>query len=226
MSESLSKRAALARAAARLAGELTSSGSLVQAFLEETLPRTRLARSLTALREAGLIEARGLAGATPEELAAITGVPSGASRHWARRLITLAHWADANSDRIESRQTEQLRDELRGLAGIGAALADRLLREGLGRAAYPMDRGTYRVLVRHGWLEPDAGYDEAREVAESLDDEQATAGRLRAVQGGLGLIARKYCRPKVADCGACPLREWLPIGGPLLYEEGGQAEEA
>ena len=33
-----------------------------------------------------------------------------------------------------------------------------------GRPTYPVDRGTYRILVRHGWIDQTAEYEEASEL--------------------------------------------------------------
>ena len=43
-----------------------------------------------------------------------------------------------------------------GVPGIGLAAADAILLFALKRPSYPVDRATYRVLVRHGWLDPSA----------------------------------------------------------------------
>ncbi len=98
------------------------------------------------------------------------------------------------------------------LKGLGPATVDSILSRGLGRATYPVDRATYRILVRHGWLDPTADYDEARSVAESLaPDDSAMLTRLSAAFERVG---RDFCKPTVAKCERCPLRSLLPEGGP------------
>ena len=82
----------------------------------------------------------------------------------------LAHWLVEHHDgHVEAftdsgRSTDDLRDELAGIRGVGMVGADAILLAALGRPAYPVDRGTYRILVRHGWLDPSATYDDAREL--------------------------------------------------------------
>ena len=46
-------------------------------------------------------------------------------------------------------------EELAGIKGIGPAAADAMVLFALKRPAYPVDRATFRVLVRHGWLDVD-----------------------------------------------------------------------
>ncbi len=124
------------------------------------------------------------------------------------------------------RSTEWLRGELTAIKGIGAAGADAVLLYALKRPAYPVDRATYRVMVRHGWLEPSATYDEARDLVvdcaaslEGVSDERGLAANqsltddLIDVAHGMALIGRHYCRPAVPRCDECPLVSLLPEGG-------------
>ena len=96
-------------------------------------------------------------------------------------------------------------------AGRGRGPAALLL-HGLRRPAYPLDRASYRILVRHGWLDPSADYDEARDVVERLDPD--VPEHLARLSAWLERIGREYCRPTIAKCERCPLRSFLPEGGP------------
>lgn len=123
------------------------------------------------------------------------------------------------------RSTEWLRGELTAMKGIGAAGADAVLLYALKRPAYPVDRATFRVLVRHGWLDPTATYDEARNlvvdcaVSVGVYDERALARNefladdLMDLAHGMEQIGRRYCRPDVPRCDDCPLASLLPEGG-------------
>lgn len=108
--------------------------------------------------------------------------------------------------------TESLREELRAIRGVGAATADRLLRDALDRPAFPVGRADYRILIRHGWIDPSADYDEARSVVE--DASPAEAGALRALGSWFDRLARP-CKVANPQCDRCPLRPFLPEGGPL-----------
>ena len=67
-----------------------------------------------------------------------------------------------------------LREELSMIKGIGPATADAIILLALKRPSYPVDRASFRVLVRHGWIDSTATYDDARDLlvnqAERADD--------------------------------------------------------
>lgn len=127
------------------------------------------------------------------------------------RWLAEGHGGDAAS--LDALSTEALRGELAAINGIGRATADALLLHALHRPVYPLDRATYRVFVRHGWLEPSADYDEARAVVERLlADDPLGLARLSAL---MERVAREFCRAAAPRCERCPLRPWLPDGGPV-----------
>ena len=81
---------------------------------------------------------------------------------------------------------------------------------------YPLDRATYRILIRHGWLDSSADYDEARDVVERpWAGDPVTLARL---SDWLARIGSEFCRVRVAKCDRCPLRGFLPEGGPVEPE--------
>ncbi|RUL89244.1 endonuclease III [Tautonia sociabilis] len=129
-------------------------------------------------------------------------------------LQRLARWVvdRGGFDALDGIGTDTLRDELRSLRGIGPATADRLLLEALGRPSAPVRRSDYRILVRHGWLDESSGYDEARELLCSVSPDDPAA--LSQLSSWLGELAR-FCRVASPQCDRCPLRPFLPPGGPI-----------
>jgi endonuclease III related protein len=113
-----------------------------------------------------------------------------------------------------------LREELAAIKGIGPAAADAIVLFALKRPSYPVDRASFRVLVRHGWLDATTTYDEARdfviERAKSAfgDEEQAAVTALADLSHGMERLGRQFCRAAEARCGGCPLEHLLPEGGP------------
>lgn len=168
--------------------------------------------AVEGLRDAGLIEPAELAQADPSEVAEATGLPAESSALAPLRRV--AGWLAGRGgfDRLDTVTTEGLRDELRSLRGVGPNLAEAILLGGLGRAAYPVDRATYRVLVRHAWIEPEAGVEEVR--AEILDAAERDPGTLVALADAMERVGSKWCKPSVAKCDRCPLAPLLPEGGP------------
>jgi len=173
-------------------------------------------RAFDALRDAGLLRPGALAGADPRELEDVlkqAGVRLVSKA--LRPLQKLARWAagrDFEDRDAPGLATESLRDEWRAINGVGPVLADTLLLFAMGRPVYPVDRATYRILARHGWLDPSSDYEEARSVAESIaPDDPKTLARLSPALVRLG---HDFCKLAVARCDRCPLRPFLPEGGP------------
>ncbi|HEV3120681.1 MAG TPA: endonuclease III [Isosphaeraceae bacterium] len=191
---------------------------LLAAALERTLAPVRVDRVLQGLRDADFLDPEALAGAASLELAeAVEQAKASLPKPAVHLLHRLARWLieqhEGSVENLASVSTERLSDELAALGGIGQATADAILLFGLGRAVYPVDRASFRILVRHGWLEPFADYQEARSTLESLGQDDAHA--LERVSGWFERIGREFCGARRAKCERCPLQMYLPEGGPL-----------
>ncbi|AGA29015.1 endonuclease III domain-containing protein [Singulisphaera acidiphila] len=201
-------------------GLADSFAAAVAVILGQSIDAKKVAKSLRALAEAGLLEPQALAEADPAEivdtLKAFGISPPARVLGPVRRM---AAWVLARQEqspdplRDESISTSELREELRGLAGIGPATADEILLLAGHRGVYPVDRATYRILVRHGWLDPTAEYDEARSVMERPGHEDSET--LNRLSGWFAQVGREFCKPSVAKCERCPLQPFLPEGGAL-----------
>lgn len=197
--------------------DLTPTGDPIRAFLERSIESRKVQALLDAWRDAGVLEPAVLAATDASvlvNLARDAGVtPSPKVLGPLRRL---ADWLARRGDAIEEASTETLRDELLALNGIGSATADAVLRDGLGRAVFPVDRASYRIFVRHEWVDPWAEYDDARLALQRLAPDDAL--NLARLSAWFERVGRDYCRPSVAKCDGCPLRLFLPAGGPLLSD--------
>jgi endonuclease III related protein len=170
-----------------------------------------------ALRDSGLVDPGSLAGVDPLEIDDIfqqnrVRLASKALRP----LQRVARWAmerNLDADAIARLSTESIRDDWRGLNGVGPATADALLLFGLARPTIPVDRASYRILIRHDWLDPSSEYDEARSTLESIAPDDP--GRLAQLSLALEKLGRDHCKPTAAKCDGCPLRPLLPEGGPV-----------
>ncbi len=177
-------------------------------------------------REEGLLDPRALAESNAEELAEVLraarlSVPATATRplqSLARWLVDRHHGIADELVGEEGVSTAQLRDELTALKGIGNTNADAILLFALRRSVYPLDRPTYRILARHGWIDPDAQYDDARDVVERLAPDDPDL--LVALSTWFESVGQKFCRVQVPKCEKCPLRPFLPEGGPIDPSEG------
>jgi len=192
--------------------------AIVAALLARSVDPRKAAAGSEALRAAGLLTPDALAGADPRQVADV--LKAGGSPLVPRALgpiLRVARWLaerhGGSAEALADGSTAQIREELLGLNGIGPPSADAVLLTGLGRSAYPVDRASYRIAARHGWLDPWAEYDEARAVLERLAPEDpANLARLSA---WLERVGRDFCKPGGPRCEKCPLRSYLPDGGPV-----------
>jgi endonuclease-3 related protein len=186
--------------------------------------QTALARCnslLEALAQSGLDAPNALAGADPAEVrdalreAGITLSVAGASL-----MKRLARWyvdAFAGDETLaeSSRPTSRLRRELAAIRGLGPGTVDQILLA-LSRPVYPVDRATYRILVRHGWIDCSADYHEVSELLSRLAGYDCQT--IAQLSGWLARVGRQFCGPTSPRCAQCPLLCLLPDGGPRESE--------
>ncbi|MBA7556326.1 Endonuclease III [subsurface metagenome] len=128
----------------------------------------------------------------------------------ARRLKNFINWLFDNYQgeltNLESIDTDQLRAELSEIKGVGRETADSILLYAFDRPIFVVDAYTARIVFRHGLIEPDADYEQLRELFESslpADTQLFNEYHALLVRAG-----KEFCRPK-ARCPHCPL-EKLP----------------
>lgn len=120
---------------------------------------------------------------------------------------------DGDLDRLGQLATDQLREELLSIKGIGPETADSITLYAFGKPVFVVDAYTGRILGRHRLLEPGAGYEEVRMLFESsLPREVQLYNEYHALLVRLG---KEYCKTK-AQCSGCPLEE-LPHDTERLY---------
>ena len=196
--------------------------ALIATLLDRALDGPKILAAVDALREGGLLDPQTLAESDPSELgealrSAGLKVADKALlplRRLARWLVEVYHGdADVLADPGGPVSTGQLREELVAISGVGPTTADELLLMALRRPVYPVDRATYRIFVRHGWLDATADYEEARERLERLAPDDAAS--LASLKLAFERVGRDACWSTVAKCDRCPLRPFLPEGGPI-----------
>jgi len=206
--------------------------AMIAVLLARTLGESSWKAALDGLSEAGLlapdrlaeVEIVEISDAVREKGRAFSAETLAPLRHLARWLV------DHHDGKVDSlfnpeRSTGWLRGELAAIKGVGMKGADALLLHALKRPSYPVDRATFRVLVRHGWLDPSATYDEARDllvdrVAEWADvREDDSANALADLAHRMEQLGQQFCRAAAPQCEGCPLESLLPPGGPRGAEE-------
>ncbi|MFI5460957.1 MAG: endonuclease III [Isosphaerales bacterium] len=201
--------------------------AMIAVLLDRELGGARWSAALDGLDESGLLTPDRLARADiPEISDALREKGVTAPAQTAALLKHLARWlVDHHGGAVDSlfdphRSTDWLRGELAAQSGIGVKGADALLLFALKQPSYPVDRATFRVLVRHAWLDRTESYEEARDLlvdhavdrAEQRDEDPANL--LKNLALGMEQLGRRFCRAAAPVCDGCPLESLLPEGGP------------
>ncbi len=201
------------------AREPSAFEAVLAAALARSAGSARALAGLKALDQSGLLEPATLAGIEPAEILdclrdAGLSLPARA----ATLLVRLARWyarACGNAELAHdpaAGKMSGLREELAAINGVGPATADAILLA-LGQPVYPLDRGAYRILVRHGWIDTATEYDQASELlSRQAAGNSQEIGRLST---WLAQVGRQFCGPRAPRCRPCPLRCVLPDEGPL-----------
>jgi endonuclease III related protein len=140
---------------------------IVGAYLTQNTAWTNVELALRNLRKAKVLSVEGLRKVSLSRLQRLIR-PSGYFRQKAARLKTFVAFLDkaygGSLDRLFAQPTEQLREELLGLNGVGPETADSILLYAGNHPVFVVDAYTRRILDRHGILPEKTEYEEIREL--------------------------------------------------------------
>ncbi|MFZ5833069.1 MAG: endonuclease III domain-containing protein [Planctomycetota bacterium] len=192
---------------------------MVGAVLTQNTNWNNVERAIQNLREADLLSPRALHETAPEELEELIR-PAGYYRVKARRLKALVDYLiGQHADSLEamfSLPPDELRQELLAIHGIGPETADSILLYAGNLPSFVVDAYTARVLVRHGWIDRESDYHQIQEFFhDALPQDAVLFNEYHALFVHLG---KHFCRKTGPKCETCPLKPWLPPGGPLELE--------
>jgi len=186
------------------------------AILTQNTNWQNVARAIENLKKAKVLDAHEIDRMALPDLAELIR-PAGYFRVKAKRLKNFARWLvkrfDGSMEAMAASSLGTLREELLSINGIGPETADSILLYAASKPTFVVDAYTHRIAVRHGWIESEAGYDELKEHFESqLPDDVRTFNEMHAL---LVEVGKSFCRPREARCEECPLKPYLPEGGPI-----------
>jgi endonuclease III related protein len=142
---------------------------IVGAYLTQNTAWTNVEKALANLREAGLLSLAGIRRVPLTELERLIR-PAGYFRQKAKRLKAFVAYLDrrysGSLTKLLARPTEELREELLDLNGIGPETADSILLYAGNHPVFVVDAYTQRILARHEILPEKASYEEIRELFE------------------------------------------------------------
>jgi endonuclease III related protein len=188
---------------------------MVGAMLVQNTAWKNVERALDNLRGADLLAPLRLAAVGEEELAELIR-PAGYYRLKAKRLRHLLAFIverfEGSIDAMRAVPLDAMRRELLAIHGVGPETADSILNYALDHPALVVDAYTQRIWTRHGWIEPRANYHQLQaEVARGLPADAQTYNELHALIVNVG---HHWCK-RTPKCESCPLRDLLPVSGPI-----------
>ena len=143
---------------------------ILGAYLTQNTAWTNVERAMANLRRAGILSVKGIRTVPLAELERLIR-PSGYFRQKAARLKTFVDFVDkrhgGSLQRMFSRPTAELREELLQLNGVGPETADSILLYAGNHPVFVVDAYTRRILARHEILPKEATYEDIRELFES-----------------------------------------------------------
>jgi endonuclease III related protein len=183
---------------------------IVGAILVQNTSWTNVEVAIANLRSAGLLTPEALGRAHLAEMEELIR-SSGYFRQKARKLKAFCEFLreqyQSSLERMFATPTNVLREELLGVFGIGRETADSILLYAGQRAVFVVDTYTKRMLVRHGWVNESATYEELRRMVE--EQFPGNVQRFNEFHALIVNTGKHYCRAKEPLCGDCPLGPYL-----------------
>lgn len=180
---------------------------IIGAILTQNTNWANVEKAIANLKSADLLTAEKLHETDTDKIAELIR-PAGYFNIKAKRLENFLHWLFENyAGRLENLNdisTEQLKEQLVSIKGIGLETADSILLYALQRPVFVVDAYTARIAARHNLIDPPFDYNQLQELFESsLPREVKLFNEYHALLVKLG---KEYCRKK-ANCAGCPLEK-------------------
>lgn len=176
----------------------------VGAVLTQNTSWANVEKAIVNLKAADRLSAERIHELEREELAALIR-PAGYFNVKAKRLKNFVDWLVVNygdMEGLEGISTPRLREELLAVNGVGRETADSILLYALNREIFVVDAYTGRIASRHGLIDPEADYEQLRELFESnLPADVQLYNEYHAL---LVCVGKEFCKPR-PKCEACPL---------------------
>ncbi|MBN1973894.1 MAG: hypothetical protein JW787_09675 [Sedimentisphaerales bacterium] len=194
----------------------------VGAILTQNTAWSNVKKAITNLKDADCLCAQKLYELKIEHLAELIK-PAGYYNIKAKRLKNFINWFvneySGDFKLLEDVNTSRLREELLSINGIGRETADSILLYALERPVFVIDAYTARITQRHHLSDPEADYEQLRDLFES-NVSRASCPRNHGTEEYdtdisqlynefHALIVRTgylYCKPK-PKCEQCPLQK-------------------
>ena len=191
------------------------------AILTQNAAWTNVQRAIGNLRRAGALSPKTLRFLSQRRLAALIH-PSGFFRVKAKRLRSFLDFLfrEYRGDlrKCFREPTDKLREKLFAVHGIGPETADSMLLYAGGHRIFVVDAYTRRVMAHHGWIQPDASYEEIQALFHRTFP-RGPSRFFNEYHALLVAVGKNFCRRRDPQCDQCPLQPLLPSCGPIPMEK-------
>ena len=180
---------------------------MVGAILTQNTSWTNVAKAVGNLKAKKVLNAKKLSCLPQDQLARLIR-PAGYYNLKAKRLKNFLNFFLKNYQGsikvMAAKRTDQLRDDLLAVNGIGPETADSILLYALQKPVFVVDAYTKRIFSRHGICKPDALYDEVQDLfMRNLSCRAKLFNQYHALLVKLG---KDFCRKSKPRCEICPLK--------------------
>lgn len=181
------------------------------AVLTQNTAWTNVEKAIYNLKAADMLDLFRIHAAEADLIASLIR-PSGYYNIKTKRLKNLVSFiVDSFSGDLEvffAQDLDTLRCALLGVNGIGKETADSICCYAADKEIFVVDAYTKRILLRHGIIDPDWGYDDIQQLFQ-----QRLQRRLdvyKDLHAYIVFLGKEYCHARKPQCDACPLNGWSP----------------
>ena len=178
------------------------------AVLTQNTNWTNVEKAIANLKKHDRLNPAAIDQMKPEELANLIR-PAGYYNIKAKRLKNLVRWFcqeyQGAIELLQGLSVARLREELLSINGIGPETADSIILYALEKTTFVVDTYTCRILVRHGFIEAECGYEEVKDFCENhLPFELELYNEFHAL---LVAVGKHHCKVQ-PQCSNCPLEQF------------------
>lgn len=183
------------------------------AILTQSTAWTNVEKAIANLRAANMLSVEAIEAVPLPRLARLIR-PAGYFRQKGKKLKAFVRFLRSefggSLERMFELPTEELREELLRVYGIGPETADSILLYAGAHPVFVVDAYTKRILQRHGWASEKSGYEEIRSLFEArLPRDARLFNEYHAL---LVQVGKNWCRRTEMRCDGCPLKPFLEAG--------------
>jgi endonuclease-3 related protein len=185
---------------------------IVGAILTQNTSWTNVERAIANLRREGVLSPSAIERIPVAQLARLIR-SSGYFRQKARKLkafvLFLREHFQGSLDKLFSTDTDELREQLLGVYGLGPETADSIMLYAGRHPVFVVDSYTRRILERHRLIQGKESYEDIRELFEQ--NLPAKASLFNEYHALIVHTGKQFCRKRAAACDGCALRPFLPM---------------